>query len=385
MNMTSEYAETGIRTRVKGLGSPCDNHYTIPAANAGIANGYKRNLVVQYNGQNALGKIVIIFIMKAMILEKQNKIENNPLKYEDYEGPELKHGQVIVKVQANGVCHSDLHIIEGDFPLPPELFPLIPGHEIVGEVVESKSDIQIGERVGIGWFYSACGKCEYCISGKENLCPYATVTGINHKGGYSEYVALDSTYVSRIPDNLNSVETAPLFCAGITAYSAVRRLNIAPNDRIAVFGIGGLGFYGLQLIRLMGGKACAITTSHKAVAEKAEAAEITDRPSGHYDGAIVFAPNSKIVQTAASSVKSGKTIVVPAVMDKIEIPFSSFMWEKNITSVASGLRKETRAILDIASSEGLISMVHKSKLSSANEVLNNLKQGKVKGREVLVP
>ncbi len=323
--------------------------------------------------------------MKAMILDKQKKIEDNPLKYKEFDKPEIKSGQVVVKVQANGVCHSDLHIVEGDIPLGHELFPIIPGHEIVGEVVESKSNIQVGERVGIGWFYSACGKCEYCISGRENLCPYATVTGINHKGGYSEFAALDSNYVTKIPDNMDSAEAAPLFCAGITAYSAVKKLNVSPNDRIAVFGIGGLGFYGLQMVKLMGGKACAITTSHPEVAEKAEAYEISDKPAGKYDGAIVFAPNSGLVETAVSSVKSGKTIVVPAIMDKISIPFGSFMWEKNVTSVASGLRKEARAVLDIASSGGLISMVHTDKLSSANEVLGKLKQGKVKGREVLIP
>lgn len=320
-----------------------------------------------------------------MVLEKQEKIEKKPLKYTDVETREIVNGQVLVKVLANGVCHSDLHIVEGDFPLPRSLFPLIPGHEIVGEVVESKSEIEKGTRVGIGWFYNACGKCDQCVSGHENLCPNALVSGINVKGGYAEYAVLDANYVTKIPDGIGNTDAAPLFCAGITAYSAVRRINPSVNDRIAVFGVGGLAFYAIQMIEAMGAKAVAVTRSHARVAEEAGASEIVEKPSGQYDGSIVFAPSSSLVNDAVSSVRSGKTIVIPAVMDKIEIPFSSFTWEKNVTSVASGLRKETRAVLDMAAGSGLKSMVQKRKLSEANEVLSELKNGQIMGRAVLVP
>ncbi len=323
--------------------------------------------------------------MKAMVLEKQENIEKKPLRYIDVETGEIVNGQVLVKVLANGVCHSDLHIVEGDFPLPRSLFPLIPGHEIVGEVVESKSEIEKGTRVGIGWFYNACGKCDQCISGHENLCQNALVSGINVKGGYAEYAVLDANYVTKIPDGIGNTDAAPLFCAGITAYSAVRRINPSVNDRIAVFGVGGLAFYAIQMIEAMGAKAVAVTRSHARVAEEAGASEIVEKPSGQYDGSIVFAPSSSLVNDAVSSVRSGKTIVIPAVMDKIEIPFSSFTWEKNVTSVASGLRKETRAVLDMAAGSGLKSMVQKRKLSEANEVLSELKNGQIMGRAVLVP
>lgn len=323
--------------------------------------------------------------MKVMMLEKPDKIENKPLKYTDYGYPEIRDGQVLVKILANGVCHSDMHIIEGDFQLPSEMFPLVPGHEIVGEVVETKSNIQVGERVGIGWFYSACGICDQCISGHENLCPKAQVTGINTKGGYSEFAALDAKYVSRIPDNLKDTDAAPLFCAGITAFSAVNRIRPSLNDRIAVFGVGGLAFYAIQFIEAMGSKAIAVTRSHGSVAEKAGASEIVDRPSGPYDGAIVFAPSRDVVQKAVSSVKSGRTVVIPAVMDRIDIPFGDFMWEKNVTSVASGLRRETREVVRMASETGLKSMVTERKLEDANSALMDLKKGKISGRSVLIP
>jgi propanol-preferring alcohol dehydrogenase len=323
--------------------------------------------------------------MKAMLLERPEKIEKKPLKYSDYKDPEIGEGKVIVKVLANGVCHSDLHIIEGDFQLPGDLFPMIPGHEIVGEVVESKSNLGLGDRVGIGWFYSACGTCDQCVSGHENLCPNALVSGINVKGGYAEYAVLDAAYVSPIPDGVKSSEAAPLFCAGITAYSAVKRISPSIGDRIAVFGIGGIAFYAIQMIEATGAHAVAITKRHREVAEKAGASEITDRPEGKYDGSIVFAPNSSLVKDAVSSVKSGKTVVIPAVMDKIDVPFGDFMWEKNITSVASGLRKETRAVLKMASEHNLQSMIQERKLSEANEVLADLKNGKIMGRAVLIP
>ncbi|WP_297217182.1 alcohol dehydrogenase catalytic domain-containing protein [Thermoplasma sp.] len=324
--------------------------------------------------------------MKAVYAVKQDKIENEPLKYGDLDLPAIEEGQVLVKVQANGVCHSDLHIIEGDFPLPKELFPLVPGHEIVGEVVESKNrNVKEGERVGIGWFYSACGQCEYCTSGRENLCPNATVTGINRWGGYAEYAILDGNYVSKIPEGLDSAEAAPLFCAGITAYSSVRKIGPKVGDRIAVFGVGGLGFYAIQMIEAAGARAIAVTSSHNKVAEMAGASEVIEEPKEGYDAAIVFAPNSSIVAKAVKSVKPGGTVVVPAIMDKIEVPFQYFTWEKNITSVASGFRSETRSVLKLAADGRLKSMIKTMPLSEAKTALMDLKRGKVQGRIVLKP
>ena len=135
--------------------------------------------------------------------------------------------------------------------------------------MESKSEIEKGTRVGIGWFYNACGKCDQCISGHENLCPNALVSGINVKGGYAEYAVLDANYVTPIPDSIGNIGAAPLFCAGITSYSAIRRINPSVNDRIAVFGVGGLAFYAIQMIEAMGAKAVAVTRSHAKVAEEA--------------------------------------------------------------------------------------------------------------------
>ncbi|GGM71733.1 zinc-dependent alcohol dehydrogenase [Thermogymnomonas acidicola] len=324
--------------------------------------------------------------MKAVYIREQRKIEENPTVYGDFEDPALKDGQVLVRVQASGVCHTDLHIVEGDVPVPRELFPLIPGHEIVGEVIESRNPrVKEGTRVGIGWFYDACGKCEYCVSGRENLCPSATVTGINHHGGYAELVSLNGDYVTPIPEGLPSEQAAPLFCAGITAYTAVKRVRPEPGKRVAVFGVGGLGHYAIQLIEATGAKAVAITSRHARLAQEAGASQVLEKPEGPYDAAIVFAPNSRAVAEAARSVKPGGTVVVPAIMDRIEIPFTSFTWEKDITSVASGFRKDARAVLGLAADGVLRSMVKQRRLSEAGTVLRELKEGKVEGRVVLKP
>lgn len=323
--------------------------------------------------------------MKAAILHKQDKIENSPLKLEDIEQPPGGSDKVLVKIEASGVCHSDLHIVEGDFPLPQSMFPLIPGHEIVGTIAESHGDWNEGDRVGIGWFASACGICDQCVSGHENLCENSKVTGLNVKGGYAEYTLVDPKYITRVPDNIKSSQAAPLFCAGLTAYTAVRKLHFSPGDKIAVYGVGGLGHYALQFISKLGGKAIAITKSHAKLADSLGAAQVMEKPEGRYNGSIVFAPDSSLVSVAAEHTRNGGTVVVPAIMDKIEIPFGSFMWEKNITSVASGFRIQTREMLNFVSQNGIESRVSEKSLSEANTVLKDLKDRKIDGRVVLRP
>lgn len=323
--------------------------------------------------------------MKAAVLHKQEKIEKSPLKLEDVEQPKGGNGKVLVKIEASGVCHSDLHIIEGDFPLPQSMFPLIPGHEIVGTVAESYGDWNEGDRVGIGWFASACGICNQCVSGHENLCENSKVTGLNVKGGYAQFTLVDGAYITRIPDNIKSSQAAPLFCAGLTAYTAVKKLHFAPGERIAVYGIGGLGHYALQFIDKLGGKAIAITKSHAKLANSLGASEIIEKPEGRYDGSIVFAPDPSLVSVAAEHTRNGGTVVVPAIMDKIEIPFGSFMWEKNITSVASGFRIQTREMLNFVSLNGIEGRVTEKPLSEVNAILKDLKERKIDGRVVLRP
>ncbi len=323
--------------------------------------------------------------MKSAVLEEQKSAEKNPLEIKETEKPEIEDGQVLIRVEANGVCHSDLHIVEGDLPLPREMFPLVPGHEIVGTVEESRSDVKKGERVGIGWFGKACGKCQYCISGKENLCPHTEITGLTLKGGYSDYVVAQGEYVTRIPDSISSKDAAPLFCAGLTAYTSVKKLNMRPGDRIGIFGIGGLGYYAIQFVEKMGGKAAAITRGHRELAESVGASEVSDEASGQYDGTIVFAPDSSLVSEAVKHTRSGGTIVIPAIVDRIEIPFQDFMWEKNVTSVASGLRPDTREMLEFVEKKGIKSMVDTMDLEEANKALQKLKENKVPGRIVLTP
>jgi len=186
--------------------------------------------------------------MKAAVLHEFKR----PLIIQDIEQPKPEAGEVLVAVEACGVCHSDLHIIDGDWTQLAGIFkkPLIPGHEIVGRVVEKGTavhELQIGDRVGIPWIHWTCGECEFCLEGNENLCLKQKITGATVDGGYAEFVKAPASHTLKIPDSLRSVEAAPLFCAGVTVYRALKRAKMSTGQRLAIFGVGGLGHIAVQI------------------------------------------------------------------------------------------------------------------------------------------
>ena len=196
--------------------------------------------------------------MKAAVASKFGAI----LKIEDIAKPEIEPHQILVKIHACGVCHTDLHACHGDWPVKPTL-PLVPGHEGVGEVVEIGSavkHIKNGDRVGIPWLYSACGHCEYCLTGDENLCLSQQNSGYSVNGSYAEYCAADAAYVVKVPEGLSYVEAAPLFCAGVTTYKALKVSKAKPGNWVAIFGIGGLGHLAVQYAVAMGLRVVAVDT-----------------------------------------------------------------------------------------------------------------------------
>lgn len=182
--------------------------------------------------------------MKAAVV-KQFK---ERLEVQDVPKPKPGFNEILVHIQACGVCHTDLHAAHGDWPVKPKL-PLIPGHEGVGiveEVGEGVTHLKVGDRVGIPWLYSACGHCEYCLSGRETLCLNQENAGYSVDGGYAEYCVAAADYVVKIPDNLGFVEAAPIFCAGVTTYKALKVSDVKPGEWVAIFGIGGLGHLAVQ-------------------------------------------------------------------------------------------------------------------------------------------
>src|SRR5271163_2092469 len=205
--------------------------------------------------------------MKAAILREFKK----PLAIEEVDRPKPDAQEVLIEVEACGVCHSDLHVADGDWPQMARIvkLPLILGHEIAGRVVEKGvgvSDLQVGDRVGVAWLHWSCGECEFCREGNENLCARQKVTGVSVDGGYGEFVKAPASHALKIPDSLSSVDAAPLFCAGVTVYRALKHAKIQPGQRLAIFGVGGLGSLAVQIGRELGAVITAIDISDEKLA-----------------------------------------------------------------------------------------------------------------------
>jgi propanol-preferring alcohol dehydrogenase len=335
-----------------------------------------------------------------MLLNKTAPIESKPLTLNDVSMPALDRNDILVKIKTCGVCRSNLHLIEGDwlkYGIPPKL-PIIPGHEIVGVVESTGSDVSKktfseGDRVGIQPLYNSCKMCEYCLTGREHLCDYRQITGDTENGGYAEYIKIPADFAYRVPDNIDDIHAAPLFCPGVTAYRAVKQADLAPYKKVAIFGIGGVGHLALQLAKLYGAKTIAVTRSklHMDLASKLGADTVLSsaeedvaesiKNMGYADSVIVFAPSTEAIKQAIKSVKKGGTIVI-GVFGSIGDDFM-FVDEKTIKGSVIGSRKDMQEVLKLAS-EGSIEVFCESfPLSQANEVLERLKHSKVEARAVL--
>src|ERR1051326_963429 len=205
--------------------------------------------------------------MKAAVLPELRK----PLVIEEIERPNPGENEVLIKVEACGVCHSDLHIIEGDWKQFGGItkIPLIPGHEIAGRVAETGSavrELKVGDRVGVPWIHWTCGECEFCRRGYENLCSRQKITGCTVDGGFAEYIKAPATHATRIPEGISAAEASPLFCAGVTVYRAIKHGQLARGERLAVFGVGGLGHLAVQIDRKLGLEVTAVDVSEDKLA-----------------------------------------------------------------------------------------------------------------------
>ena len=205
--------------------------------------------------------------MKAAILHEFKQA----LSLEEIERPKIGGHEVLIEVEACGVCHSDLHVADGDWTQMNRIVkkPLVLGHEIAGRVVEKGANVsalKIGDRVGVPWIYWTCGECEFCREGNENLCAKQKITGVSEDGGYAEFVKAPAAHATRIPEGLTAVEAAPLFCAGVTVYRALKQARITPGQRLAVFGVGGLGHLAVQIGRELGAEVTAVDVSEEKLA-----------------------------------------------------------------------------------------------------------------------
>jgi propanol-preferring alcohol dehydrogenase len=340
--------------------------------------------------------------MRAMVLSECAPIETNPLKLTEIDRHEIrKPDEILLKIEACGVCHSQLHGIEGDWKdigIPPTL-PTVPGHEVVGKVVEIGSNVtkfKIGDRAGITPLLEACRVCQYCKEGKEQLCESSIITGESLKGGYAEYITVSEDFATKIPENMKSEYAAPLFCAGITAYKAVKAAEPQTHKKIGIFGIGGVGHMAVQFAKVEGCDVIAFSRSkeHLEVAKKLGAVDamtfsedqkfLDEIKKRHemLDAAIVFAPADIVTDIAIKSVKKGGLIVIATVGKN---PTFLAFDEKTIRGTVIGSTKDMEQVIKICDEKNLSVITETYPLEKANEVLKKLKESQIQARAVLIP
>jgi propanol-preferring alcohol dehydrogenase len=341
--------------------------------------------------------------MRAMILSECAKIETNPLKLTEIDKHEIKRpNEILLKIEACGVCHSQLHGIEGDWQdigIPPSL-PTVPGHEVVGEIVqvgEGVTKFKVGDRAGITPLLEACKNCQYCKEGKEYLCESSIITGESFKGGYTEYITVVEDFATKVPENMKAEYAAPLFCAGITAYKAVKAAEPKQNKKIGIFGIGGVGHMAVQFAKVENCDVIAFSRSqnHLEVAKRLGASdamvfsenqgEFLDKLKGKHgllDAVIVFAPADIVTDTAIKSVKKGGLIVIATVGEN---PTFMAFEEKTIRGTLIGSTKDMEQVIKICDEEKIEVITQAFPLEKANEALQKLKDSKIEARAVLIP
>jgi propanol-preferring alcohol dehydrogenase len=325
---------------------------------------------------------------------------HQPLVIEEVPVPEPGPGQIVVKVEASGVCHTDLHAAEGDWPIKPKL-PLIPGHEAVGYVAAVGSGVKTvkeGDRVGVPWLHTACGYCEYCLDGWETLCTQQKNTGYSVDGGYAEYVLADPNYVGHLPDGVDFAEIAPVLCAGVTVYKGIKATDVRPGQWIVISGIGGLGHMAVQYAKAMGMNVVAVDIADEKLqfarqlgadltvnALTEDPGERIQREIGGAHGVLVTAVSRKAFEQSLGMVRRGGTIAFNG-LPPGEFPVSIFdVVLRGITLRGSivGTRLDLQESLAFAGAGKVRAKVRVEPLEKINQVFAEMKEGKIEGRVVL--
>ena len=340
--------------------------------------------------------------MKAMMLKEVSEVRQGfrPLVPVGIPVPEPGIGELLIQVAACGVCHTELDEIEGR--TPPPFFPVIPGHQVVGRIVATGKEankFSIGSRVGVAWIVSACGKCEYCLNGNENLCPDFKATGRDVNGGYAEYMIAGENFVHPIPDVFRDEEAAPLLCAGAVGYRSLKFTNLKDGDLIGLTGFGASGHLVLKMIQYRYPRS-GIYVFARNEAERAFAKNIgatwagdtTDRPPELLNAIIDTTPVWKPVVEAMKYLKPGGRLVINAIRKEnvdrdylMKVEYPSHLWmEKEIKSVANVALSDVRDFLAMAALIPLFPEIQTYALEEANSALLELKQQKIKGAKVLM-
>lgn len=326
--------------------------------------------------------------MKALRIHSQHPAEERPLHLEDCPVPSPREGEVLIRVEACGVCRTDLHIVEGD--LPARKLPVTPGHEVVGRVAAcgpGAERLRPGDRVGAAWLHRSCGKCRFCAAGRENLCESPTFTGWHVDGGYAEYMVAQEDFVYPIPASLDAAHTAPLLCAGIIGYRAFKMSEGGRGDALGLYGFGASAHIVLQIAVHAGCRVFVVTRepSRQRLAREmgAEwAGGLDERPPFPLQAAILFAPAGSLVPVALEALDRGGTLAI-ADISMSPVPGLDYerhlFYERKVVSVTANTREDGRRLLELAAEIPIRTHVQPFALEDAPDALLAMKQGRLTG------
>jgi len=332
--------------------------------------------------------------MRAMALRHTAPIADRPLRLEQLPTPLPGPGEVLVQVEACGICRTDLHVIEGE--LPPRHPLLVPGHQVVGRVVAhgpGAARFADGARVGIAWLRATCGRCRFCGSGRENLCVEARFTGYDADGGFAEYAVVREDFAYAIPPDLDAAAATPLLCAGIIGYRALRRARIEPGCRLGLYGFGASAHIAIQVARHLGCAVYVMTRDarHQALADELGAVwsgGAAASPPVPLDSAVVFAPAGELVPAALAALAPGGTLALAGIyMSAIPaLDYARHLFrERSLTSVTANTRQDGEELLQLAARIPIQPRTTRFRLEDANDALWQLKHDAISGAGVLVP
>ncbi|MFQ5400422.1 MAG: zinc-dependent alcohol dehydrogenase family protein [Anaerolineae bacterium] len=332
-------------------------------------------------------------MMRAMLLRAPAEVGTSPLALVEAPIPEPGPGKIRLRVRACGVCHTDLHTVEGELKLP--RLPLIPGHQIVGVVEKTgpgSGRYRVGDRVGVAWLGQTCGGCEYCLAGQENLCPEARFTGLDVDGGYAEFTVVDERFAYPLPENFSDEAAAPLLCAGIIGYRSLRLSGIRPGGRLGLYGFGASAHLAIQVARHWKCQVYVFTRSeahrrHALALGAAWAGGAEEQPPVKLDGSVTFAPAGWIIPLALDHLRPGGTLAINAIhLSPIpELPYSLIYGERVLRSVANFTRQDAEAFLKLAAEIPVKTTTETVPLEKANQALARLKASEIQGAAVLAP
>jgi propanol-preferring alcohol dehydrogenase len=329
--------------------------------------------------------------MRAMQLDSPRPIGERPLAAVDRDPPVPGRGEVRIRAHVCGVCHTDLHTVEGDLELP--RLPIVPGHQVVGlvdAVGPGVEEPEVGTRVGVAWMYRTCGRCRYCTTGRENLCESAEFTGLHADGGYAESMIAPADFVYPIPGGFGDLEAAPLLCGGVIGYRALVLSEVRPGARLGLYGFGSSAHVTIQVARHQG---CDVyvwsrSEAHRRHAESLGAVwtgAVPERPPVAMDGSIIFAPAGELVPPALEALDRGGMLALAGIhMSPLpSIDYRLIYGERAVRSVANATRDDARELLEIAAAIPIRTEVSEHPLAEANAVLDAVRRSDLSGSAVL--